>query len=189
MKRIENKPTVVLYLVSCLLLIVNISLIYQNLSLRSEIERNAPPLPREGDLLTAFHAKDLDGNDAKIDFRDGKRKTVLLFFKSTCSFCKEQMRYWDRLIATADREKFSIAAVTTESNSQAVKDYLESYGAIEWRVLRIKSEDAQIAKFSQTPITIVIDNEGKIEKSWPGRWQNKIVDIAGKYFSVDFSGL
>lgn len=185
----KNKSIILLYIISSLLLAANILLIYQNLNLKAEIERNTPPVPKEGDVLSPITANDLNGNSTQIDFREGKGKTVLFFFRSTCLYCKEQMRYWDRVVKTANKDNFNVTAVTSESNAEAVKEFLDAYDVGDWRVLRIRPEDAQIVKFHQTPITVVVDRDGRIDKAWAGRWQSKALDVAQEYFSVDFSDL
>jgi peroxiredoxin len=188
MKLIKNKSQAILYAITLFLIITNFLLILQNLQLRSEVAAAEPAGgAREGDILEQFQAKNLNGSETRIDYHDGNKKRVLLFFKTTCGYCKKQMKYWKELVSNADPQKFRITAVTTETNTQAISDYLKSYEVEDWEVLSIKLEDAQKARFFVTPITVVIDNKGTVEKVWFGMWQNSSIDSLSKYFGVNFS--
>ena len=50
------------------LLIMNGFLIYQNLNLKAKLEKPAPVQIKEGKILTAFEALDINGKTVKVDY-------------------------------------------------------------------------------------------------------------------------
>lgn len=187
MKQIKDKSQVILFVVTALLLITNISLIYQNLNLRSQLSGSRPLQVAVGDRLNEFQTKNLNGIETKINYSEDDKKRILLFFKTTCGYCQKQMTYWKELVSGANGQNYKVTAITTETDVQAIEDYKQKYKIQDWEVLIINPEEAQTAKLLATPITIIADNEGIVEKVWTGLWQNNDVDSAGKYFALNFS--
>ncbi|MGQ0540673.1 MAG: hypothetical protein ACT4O9_02335, partial [Blastocatellia bacterium] len=66
---------------------------------------------------------------------------------------------------------------------------LKTYQVENWEVLIINSEEAQNAKLLATPITIVVNNRGVVEKVWTGMWQTNDIDSANKYFALNLSNI
>jgi peroxiredoxin len=186
MKQGKNKFQIFLYFISTLLLVANIFLIYQNLSLRTQLKVLEPLRVEEGDTLGVFQAKNLKGEEVEIDYSQSK-KNILLFFRTTCGYCEKQMPYWKELASGADKQNYKVAAITTETNTQAIENYIQKYKIQDWKVLIIAPEEAQTAKLLATPVTIVVDNKGVVEKVWTGMWQTNDIDSASKYFALNFS--
>lgn len=186
MKLLENKLQFALYCVVIMLLISNVFLIYQNLNLRSQVGASQPNEIEVGKTLNQFQGKNLNGEESNINYSDNDKKTVLLFFSTTCGFCHKQMKYWKSLIADGKREHFRFVAVTTDNDTQAVKDYLKKYDIEDWNTLMIDSEQAKKSNLLSTPITLVVNNKGIVEKSWTGLWQADQLDSAEKYFAINF---
>jgi peroxiredoxin len=177
---------VLLYFTSAFLLLVNILLIFQNLNLRAQLKAFEPLKVEEGDVLEEFRAKNLKGEETRIDYsQSGKR--ILLFFRTTCGYCQKQMPYWKHLASNADRENYKVTAVTTETDTQAIENYMKKYKIQDWEVLMISPEEAQKAKLMASPVTIVADSKGVVEKAWTGMWQNNDIDAASNYFALNFS--
>lgn len=186
MKQAINKFRVILYFISALLLAANFFLIFQNLSLRAQLKQSEPLQVKEGDILGTFQAKNLKGEETKLDYSQTSKR-ILLFFRTTCGYSQKQMPYWKELASNADRQNYKVTALTTETDTQAIENYMQRYKIQDWEVLTISPEEAQTAKLLATPITIVVDNKGTVEKVWTGMWQNNDVDSASKYFALDFS--
>jgi hypothetical protein len=81
----------------------NVFLIRQNLQLRSSIENSGPPSLKAGDRVAPFEVKDVDGTTTKLNYPGGGPKHIGLFFSPTCPYSIEQVPYWKKLIAGADR--------------------------------------------------------------------------------------
>lgn len=67
--------------------------------------------------------------------------------------------------------------------------YMKNYGIEDWEVLSVRSEDAKNAKLLATPVTVVVDNKGSVEKIWNGMWRGGDVASASDYFTIDFAHL
>ena len=52
-------------------------------------------------------------------------------------------------------------------------------------LIKVKPEDALKANFGATPITVVVDQSGRIEKSWVGLWTTDRIQAINKYFNVN----
>lgn len=176
-----------LSIITIALLVVNGLLIFQNLNLKSQLRASAPKQIKEGDTIAAFDARDLNGNPAKVNYGEKSAKRVLLYFHPTCGFCKKQMPYWKELVSKADSQKYKIDLITTETDADSVKKYLDDYGVGSWETLSIEKADADKAELSGTPATIVLDDDGKVEKAWVGMWRDEELADASDYFSVDFA--
>ena len=174
-------------IITVVLLVINGLLIFQNLSLKSQLGKISPKEIKQGNTLANFNAKDLNGNLAVINYDEDNAKRVLLYFHPTCGFCKKQMPYWKELVSKADPAKYKVTAITTDENADAIKEYLNKYNVTSWETLSIKKEDADKAEFSGTPTTVVLDTSGKVEKAWVGMWREKELADAGNYFSIDFN--
>jgi peroxiredoxin len=179
----------ILPVITIALLVTNCFLIYQNLNLKSQLQYLAPKQIKEGTVLADFEGKDLNGNATKINYEGNDSKRVLLYFHPACGWCKKQMPYWKELVSKADTNKFKIVAVTTDDNRDAIKKYVDAFDISSWKVVLIKKEDAGKAELSGTPATVVLDDQGKIEKVWVGMWREHELVDAGKYFNMNFTAV
>jgi hypothetical protein len=64
---------------------------------------------------------------------------------------------------------------------------MKKYKIQDWEVLIISPEEAQKAKLLATPVTVVVNNKGIVEKVWTGMWQSNDINSASKYFALNFS--
>ena len=181
MKKINNKFPILLMCISVGLLIVNSLLVYQNINLQSQISSSKPKVIDENTVLDEFEAKDLAGNQTKVSYSGNGKKNVLLYFKTSCGFCHKQMPYWKELTSDVDK-KYKVTAITTDTNVEAINEYLKKYEVENWEVLIIDNDQAQKAKLLGTPITIVANESGKVEKAWIGFWQDKTKLSINDYF-------
>lgn len=182
----KDKSQIALIFVTTVLLIANILLVFQNLNLRAQLESLEPPQVKQGDVLGSFQAKNLKGDEVKIDYSHNSKK-ILLFFRTTCGYCQKQMTYWKNLVSNADSQVYTITAITTETDTQAIESYIKNYQIENWEVLIIDTAEAEKAKLLATPVTIVVDDKGVVEKVWTGMWQTNDINSAGKYFALNFS--
>jgi hypothetical protein len=91
------------------------------------------------------------------------------------------------LDSNADGQNYKVTAITTETDTKAIENYMEKYKIQDWEVLIINPEDAQKAKLLATPVTVVVNNKGVVEKVWTGMWRNDDIASASKYFALNFS--
>ena len=180
----------VLKIVFALLLFANGVLLFQNLSLKSELKKLLPDEIKKGDVIANFSAKDLQGNVvSSVNSNSGNYKRILFYFHPTCGYCKKQMPYWIDLVLKTKHTQYKFIALTTEDNIQAVEHYLDIYGGREWNVWIMKQEDALDAKLSGTPITVVLGSNGNVEKVWVGMWHSKEILEVERYFDIDLASV
>jgi peroxiredoxin len=186
MKQTKNKSQIVLLIVASALFICNGLLIFQNLKLQKIVDGSNPSAMKVGDILDNIQVRNLDGNAANVDYLENN-KTVLLFFKTSCGYCKSQLNYWKKLVLNANQKDYKIIAITSETDLNAIKNYSDDFGIKDWEILSVNLTDSQKTKFTVTPITVVIDKNGVVEKSWIGLWQDNNIDSIEKYFGIKFS--
>lgn len=167
------------------LLGTNSMLIYQNLKLQTNLQKYTPREIEVGKRLNVMNTTDTLGAPRQIKF-DGESRRVLFYFHTKCGFCSRQMPYWKKLVALADKDEYRFTAITTESDSEAIRNYLNKFQVEAWEVLGITEEVARSADFTATPTTIVVNNDGVIVKVWVGMWKENDLAEAEKYFHIDF---
>lgn len=177
----------ILPLITLGLLIVNGLLIYQNFSLKSQLNGKKPIEIKEADVLGEFEAENLDGGIERITYNQTGAKRVLLYFHPKCGWCKKQMPYWKELVSNADSQRFEITAITNDSNVDELKGFINDYSINPWKVLIISEADVEKAHLNGTPITVVLDKHGKVEKVWIGMWRKNDLDEIGNYFDIRFT--
>lgn len=154
--------------------------------MRAQLKELEPLKVEEGDTLKEFRAKNLKGEETRIYYaQNGKR--ILLFFRTTCGYCQKQMPFWKHLASNADGQNYKVTAITTETDTKAIENYMEKYKIQDWAVLINNPEDVQKAKLLAAPVTVVVNNKSVVEKVWTGMWQNNDIASASKYFALNFS--
>lgn len=186
MKLFKQKFSFGLWGIIVLLLFCNILLILQNIQIRNQLSKFEPVKVIKGEKILAFQGKDLSGNNVKINYSEGKKKQVLLFFRTNCGFCHKQMTNWKKLFESAEKQKYKFTAITTDKDIKAIGKYLRKYNSEDWDVMIVDEKQAKKAKLLATPITIVVNNDGEIEKAWNGLWQKNDVISASEYFAIKF---
>lgn len=173
-----------LMVVTFLLLITNVFLIWENRSLMRIIEAPKSELIKEGDVLRDFDATTLDGGPKPIVFSRDSKKQVLLFFRTTCKFCHEQMKYWKALTTGINRADYDVIAFTTETKYSKIKDYVNKYQVNNWEVVSVQPTVALESKFGMTPLTAVVGLDGRVEKAWAGLWDEDQFQKVAAYFGI-----
>lgn len=174
----------ILYVVTALLLIINVALILQNLELRSKFKGIKPLQAKEGEKFGSFRAINLSNEDVLMDFSSDK-ESILLFLSTTCGYCRKQMPYWTDLVAKVDKGRYRITAITTETDNEAINGYIDEYKIYDWEILKIRPDEALAANLTATPTTIVLDKSGRVVKVWTGLWQTGYLNSVSEYFSVE----
>lgn len=113
----------------------------------------------------------MDGSEETIDFSDGKYKTILLVFSTTCKYCVQEYPYWKELAENVDPNRWRIVAVTSEDNMDKIKDHVEEYKLNSLKVASVAQTDLRGARMLFTPMTLVIGTDGEVKKVWPGLWK------------------
>lgn len=186
-------PTVAASAVILTLALSNVLLIRQNLQLRAALAAGEPEAMRAGDVVPAFAAAGLRGEQISVSYPEAGAKRVLFYFTPTCRYCHGQFAYWREILERADRERFEVIGVASDREDRAkLEDYLRQFGCdgaspTPLRVALVPDEVRRSYKLSATPITLVVNNDGAVERAWAGRWDEAQAAEAGKLFGLDFS--
>lgn len=156
-----------------ILAVSNVLLLRQNLQLRNLLKKFEPDQLKAGDKLEAFSALGLHGENVAIDFASDAPRRVSLFLSSDCPYCREQFGYWKRIIDMAPVKGFQVVAVAMNSEDRSkLAAYLNSMGcptdSKAFIVALIPEEVRQKYKFSITPTTLVVSQDGKADAVWNG---------------------
>ena len=171
----------------------NVLLIRQNLQLRAALAMGEPQSLQAGDTVPTFSAAGLRGEQISVSYPEAGAKRVLFYFTPTCRYCHGQFAYWRQILERADRERFEVIGVASDKEDRAkLEEYLRQFGcdgasATPLRVALVADDVRRSYKLSATPITLVVNNDGAVERAWAGRWNEAQAAEAGKLLGVDFS--
>lgn len=189
-KKLTN---VVLWALVVTMAAANALLIRQNLQLRQIVEKSQPRRLKAGDKVTSFTAEGLNGEPVSVNYTGSGRKRVLLFFTPTCPFCREQFAYWREILERADRERFDVIGLVDQAEDVTrLREYLRAMGCSTdtqspLNVALIPKDVRRSYKLSETPITLLVANDGTVEEVWAGRWSGAETDKAGAALGFTFS--
>lgn len=188
----KKKVTRVPWLAGALILTlsgVNLLLIKQNFSLRKQlnaagrIEASANSL-KPGEIVTPIVGTDLNGQPYQVNYgKDGKRH-LLLFFSPSCPYCIQQGPIWADILNRIDSSRFSVIGIVGDrENRQEVMNHANALGYFKTRialpVVSISNETLARYKLTATPTTLLIDDSGRIEHAWVGKWdESKSAEVA-----------
>lgn len=176
LKRID----VLLLLVILILTVTNVFLLRQNRSLKAAMALNSPASLQEGTLLPSFTANTILGQRRTVDF-SASEKTVLLVFQADCPACEHIVPLWKDLKVDCDRRQFQVFGISLD-NQAKTNSFLTSKG------LDLESFAGLDAAFKdryglrETPLTIVINRTGTVEKVWAGLPDNETAQDVRNYF-------
>ena len=175
LKRVTRENRSILLLSGLLLIIgtMNVLLIAQNLKLRAALEESAPKRLKTGDLLAPFTAKGLEGSNINVKYGHDSPRRVLLFFSPSCRYCTSQFVSWIPIIqnAAATKTEVLLVAMDTEQKSE-IDSFLKTVNcppqSEEFKVALIPENVREAYRFSITPTTVVVSNEGVVQNAWTG---------------------
>lgn len=169
--------------------ILNLLLIIQNLNLRKQlsgagaVNASANAL-RPGDTVTSITGTDLNGRPSQVQYgKDGKRQ-LLLFFSPSCLYCVKQGPIWRDVLNRIDTSRFNVVGIVGDNeDKKEVTTHAEGLGYFSTRfalpVVAVNNETLARYKLKATPTTLLIDNTGRVEHAWVGKWdESKTAEVA-----------
>ncbi len=156
--------------VAIVLLATNIFLIVQNIQLKSSLENSKQFVTDVGYRFSELSFRGEGGTEERINLADGKSKTILLVFNSSCQYCRQQYPYWKELIKNLDTGTWRVFAISSEDDPIKMKAYLEEYNIENIQVGSVASADMRRARMLLTPMTLAVDRDGEVKKVWGGLW-------------------
>lgn len=167
----------------------NLLLITQNVRLRKQlnsaggINGSANSL-KPGETVTPFSGMDLDGRVYQVEYRKDRRRQLLLFFSPSCPFCVQQGPIWRDMLNRIDSTRFNVVGIVGDSeNRQEVISHADALGYFKTRIglpiVAVGDETLARYKLTATPITLLIDDNGRVEHAWVGKWdESKTAEVA-----------
>jgi peroxiredoxin len=168
--------------------IINVLLIMQNFQMRAQLDKYKPNILQAGDKVRPFITRGLRGEFFTVDYTGTEPKRILFFFTPSCPYCQEQFAYWQEILNRVDQNQYQVLGVAAESEDETkLTEFLRSVNCESMNVALLPNSLLNAYKLSVTPTTLVIENNGKVEKVWAGSWKDDRVDDAGSYFGLQFS--
>jgi peroxiredoxin len=164
------------------LCVVNGLLLKQNLSLKAAIASQQPEFLKPGQQVPTFTANTLSGQRHVVNFADHP-KTVFLVFASQCPACERSLPYWKAIKDASDRLQYQIYGIALDNRANT-KDLLTSNGLNVEVFGSPSAEFKQLYKLNLTPLTIVIDNQHKVERIWAGAFNENSKREMESYFGI-----
>lgn len=174
MKKIFSQ-SVLSWVVVVMLTLCNVLLIRQNSQLRTAVHKlESEQRLQIGDKLGSFKGTDLDGNVMEVNFNANNLKKVVLFSSISCPFCKKQNPKWNQLIEKIDRQKYEVVELFRDKEPRnQVATYLKANSFSNGdliKVFLVGNEFLKEEKLNGTPITLIVGQNGVVEKAWFGLW-------------------
>lgn len=179
--------TIALILILCA---VNLLLIRQNLDLRRQLAAGGRSMDltknflQPGDVVAPVTATDLEGRPYQLDYRNDGRRRLLLFFSPDCPYCRQQSPLWQDMLDKVDSNRFLVVGVVSDrEDRQLVSAHADEAGYFKTRtplpLVFFDTESLGSYKLTATPTTLLINDAGKVEHAWIGKWDtNSAKEVA-----------
>ena len=179
-RKFSLKPIDVLVTLAIVTLIVlNLFLIRQNRSLKA-MAFTQPESLQQGTHLPSFAANTISGKRRMVDF-SASEKTVFLVFQADCPACERIVPLWKDIKLDCDRRQFQIFGISLD-NQVKTDNFLKSS---EFDLESFAGLDATFKNrfgLHETPLTIVINRTGNVEKIWVGLPDKGTAEDTRNYF-------
>lgn len=191
----KRLPLIALWGTLLFLAAFNVLLIRQNLQMRALLSKYEPKILQVGEKLQPFSAPGLHGELFNVNYDNESPKYVLLFFTPNCPYCRAQFVYWREVIKQVDGNRFRVLGVAAESEDKVkLEEYLHTVGCsidtdLALPVAFISDSVRRSYKLSATPITLVVTNDGTVEKVWAGKWDSEDIAVANTILNLNIPTL
>lgn len=165
--KISKTTALLLVLLVGALLVLNASLIIQNRRMRGGETNLRSTVLKRGSTVPALAGTDLDGKDFTLDYGKDPRKAVMFIFSPRCGICTKNMANWKAISQRLDRNSYRIVAVSIVP--EGVKEYINQQRLTNVPVIAEVDPKSRVSyEMNVTPITLLIDSKGQVEKVWVG---------------------
>lgn len=172
------------------LCVANGLLIRQNRDLKAAIAGNQPEFLKPGEHVGSFAANTLSGTlsgKRQVVKYAASAKTVLLVFRPECPACERTLPYWKEIKAVCDRQGYQVFGISLDSRAKTT-EFLEANGLNLEVFAEADAHFKSTYKLNLTPLTIVIGNDGKVEKVWLGALNENSKTEVETYFGISLDG-
>lgn len=171
------------------LMAVNLLLIKQNFELRRQLigfgrKAETTNTLKAGERVNSIVGTDLNGQPFEVKYNQEGRRHLLLYFSPNCLYCVQQASLWRELLDKVDDKRINVVGVVSErEDRQSIFAHAEGAGYFKTKTPLpvVLFNDASLAhyKLTATPTTLLIDDDGKVEHAWVGKWdEGKANEVA-----------
>ena len=134
--------------------------------------------------MTAVTATDLEGNPYELDYKKDGRARLLMFFSPNCPYCQQQSPLWRDVLDNVDSNRFTVVGIVSDrEDKRLVSAYADNAGYSKTRtrlpLVVFDSESLGSYKLTATPTTLLINEDGRVEHAWIGKWdETKAREVA-----------
>jgi peroxiredoxin len=177
---ISEKMALLLTTLGVVLVAVNMLLVQQNKTLKSQFGGGDRSLELKiGKELPPMEGLGIDGEKAKFDYGRDARKTLLLVFSPGCYACEQNMDNWRGMISGLDEDSYRVIAVSLKPDG--VKEYISKQDLPDIPVIAEVDPKVRVAYgLVVTPQTVLIGADGKAEKAWTGLLHEEEMEEIGQ---------
>jgi len=139
-----------------------------------------------GKRVPALAAAELSGRRSLIEWASDSRPTVLYVFSPSCVWCLKNLANVTALWAGChDRYRFVALSPTSTGLAEYVAEHALPFQVYSNPVGR----GGQAFAVSGTPTTMVISNDGEVERLWVGAYTGQSQDEIQAYFGIALPGI
>lgn len=131
------------------------------LPLRGEVQRMRS-LPAVGQWVPTVVAQSTTGDSVVIGETASGRAQVLIFFTTTCEYCKATVPVWKAISEAAASDGNVDVIWVSGSNLDSARAYALTHGITDPVVKFPDSRIARIYKANAVPLTVVLDRLGRV---------------------------
>ena len=160
--------------------ILNVLLIVQNIGLRRQLnsagrlDASANAL-QPGEVVSPITGTDLNGNPYQVQYAKNGKKQLLMFFSPSCQYCVKQGPIWRDVLDHIDSNRFNVVGIVGDrEDKKEVTQHADTLGYFKTKValpvVAVNNDTLVRYKLSATPTTLLIDDSGRVEHAWVGKW-------------------
>lgn len=179
----SKKVTFGLYVLLATMAVANLLLLNQNLRMRRSIEAARPARLAVGDRVPRFTATRLDGEQIDVAYTAQGRDRLLFFYTPSCPYSRQQFPGWLDLADRTDKSRIEVLGLVADAEDKAkLRQYLQEMGrgrpsGVTFDTALVSKEVRSAYKLSETPLTLLIANDGTVKKVWAGRWDSQALTL------------
>lgn len=164
-----KKPVAILLFAGALAILgLNIALVLQNRTLKKEMAAPPPMLPQVGAKIDKLEGVSLDGSRIQVSFTGQGDETLLFVFSTRCGVCGLNWPQWQS-IARSVQGLARLRFVYVNIDSPLLYEYAEQYDIDKATVFAQLDPRYEAAlNLRLTPETMLVGQNGTIERVWPG---------------------
>lgn len=151
-----------------------IVLVKQNRLLKQSVV-SAPELIKSNDY---FYLNDLEALQASSEPDIGVAPKLIFIFTTTCQFCKENIDFWNQIVAQIEDHNISIIGISLDSKLKT-SAYLKEH-SMKFPVFCTtdRKEFSKKNKILGVPMTLILDDTEQVKNVWTGLLSSeKIMEI------------